>query len=97
MTECRFPEKRTYRTRELAREGMRQIRFAVGERYDTLYPYRCPDESHWHLSHYRQGRAVCPVCGKLVPSWFGGKVWIIAVHTRGLWPRPCAGEGMRAL
>lgn len=93
MTECRFAAKRTFPTREWARQGMRDIRAAVwarGVRYDTLYPYRCPNGSHWHLSHYRQGYAMCPVCGQRQQAWFGGKVWVIAAHGG------CAGEGQHA-
>lgn len=99
MSECPFPVKRTFRTRELARVGMKTIQWAVegqGSAYDTLYPYRCPNGRHWHLSHYRQGRVLCPVCQLKAPAWFGGKVWVISAHTAGLWPERCPGEGQHA-
>lgn len=79
---CGFPEKQWYRTRALARVGMADIQHYVehvkGGTYQTLHPYRCGN--HWHLSHYRQGKAVCPVCNQIRPAWFSGTAWIVAAH-----------------
>jgi hypothetical protein len=89
---CDFPAKRTFRTRELARAGAHEIRLHVGVAYQTLYPYKCPTERHWHLSHFRQGYAICPVCGYRKPAWRGA-VWVMAAHRNR--ETKCDGVGSR--
>ncbi|SHZ37959.1 Uncharacterised protein [Mycobacteroides abscessus subsp. abscessus] len=92
---CRYATKRLFPTRELAREGAQDIRTAVeaaGREYQTLYPYRCPDDAgHWHLSHYPQGYATCSLCRRRAAAWNGGKFWVMAAHTTN--DEPCRGVG----
>ncbi|AXN53323.1 hypothetical protein PBI_THONKO_51 [Mycobacterium phage Thonko] len=87
MTECRYPTKRRFDTRALAREGAANIRAVVearGEVFNTLYPYRCPSGPHWHLSSARQGFADCGQCGTRRPAWFDSvrREWVIYAHDR---------------
>ncbi|QIQ63311.1 hypothetical protein SEA_SETTECANDELA_195 [Mycobacterium phage Settecandela] len=93
--ECRHADKRAFHTRLAARLGAKKIREGVeahGGVYGTLYPYSCPDDSsHWHLTHRRQGYAMCPVCCTRAAAWFGGRVWIIAKHEQ------CRGVGHTAV
>jgi len=91
---CRYGRKRQFPTRELAREGAQDIRMTVeseGRTFQTLYPYRCPDAGHWHLSHYRQGYATCQYCRRRAAAWDGGQNWIMAAHTTN--DEPCLGAG----
>lgn len=92
---CRYAGKRLFPTNELAHEGAQRIRAKVeaeGRAYQTLYPYRCPDDrEHWHLSHYRQGYATCPDCHDRAEAWDGGARWIMAAHRAG--GAPCTGQG----
>lgn len=94
---CRYSTKRGYATRDLAREGANQIRLTVelrGGSYDTLYPYRCPDAKHWHLSHYRQGYADCTRCESRKPAWDGGMWWVMAEHINDHTEGRCEGSGL---
>jgi hypothetical protein len=81
---CRYSSKRSYGTRQQARDGARLIRAEVeyrGGRYQTLYPYKCPDLHHWHLSHYQQGFQTCPHCGCRTPAWRTDLgTWVISRH-----------------
>lgn len=92
---CRFSTKRQFPTREHARSGAESIRATVeaaGREYQTLYPYRCPDDAgHWHLSHYQQGYATCSWCRRRAKAWYGGKFWVMAAHTTD--DKPCLGVG----
>jgi hypothetical protein len=96
---CRYDNKRHYPTRKAARLGAEDIRTIVtnaGGQYDTLYPYPCPDEDHWHLSHYPQGYRDCPRCGERKPAWNGGKIWVMSAHA-GPDGDKCFGEGQAAI
>jgi hypothetical protein len=82
---CPYSTKRTYLTREEARAGADSIRAVVtarGGHYNTLYPYRCPGDEHWHLSSSRQGVKSCPTCGQRQPAWFDKRdqVWVVYAH-----------------
>lgn len=95
---CRYGAKRTFGSKEAATAGTQDIRArveAAGRVYTTLYPYACPDGDHWHLSHYPQGTATCPVCGREAPAWNGGKVWVISAHDHD--STTCAGMGKPAV
>lgn len=82
VPDCAHPDKRKYRSRSWADAGAKGIRKKVGETaYQTLYPYECPAGGHWHLSHYRQGKAKCPACQMPQAAWKGGEdYWVIAKH-----------------
>jgi hypothetical protein len=92
---CRFPAKRTFATRDKARAGAELIRQTVesqGGVYQTLYPYRCPENQHWHLSHYQQGYAVCSWCVQRRPAFKGGDdYWVLGNHRHD--GHPCGGSG----
>lgn len=80
---CRYETKRTFRTRDKARMGIKTIRYSVegrGIEFNTLYPFHCPDEDHWHLSHYRQGYQDCPGCGERMPFFTERHYWVIPTH-----------------
>lgn len=82
---CRYESKRRYASEPLAIQGAQDIREKVetaGRRYDTLYPYPCPDDNHWHLSHHEQGEISCPACRESAPAWklADSGSWIIAAH-----------------
>lgn len=83
---CRYANKMRFPTRAAARAGAHAIRIRVetaGGVFDTLYPYRCPDApKHWHLSHLRQSRQPCPVCGVRVAAWKpqGSGHWVLNQH-----------------
>lgn len=52
-SECRYPLKRAFETKQKAIEDAKAIKRMVEQRGDTysqLYPYRCPDGGHWHLT-----------------------------------------------
>lgn len=96
---CRYGDKRRFDTRDGARAGARTIKAAVEARggvYDTLHPYACPDgptqghPAHWHLSHFHQGTATCPVCSLIVRAWRADN-WVISGHYG------CPGEGRPGL
>lgn len=94
---CRYPEKHAFDTREAARDGTLIIRIKCmkdNREYQPLYPYKCPDAEHWHLSHYQQGTALCGTCNTVVPAW-KGSWWVIARHVDAEHV-PCRGEGSRA-
>ena len=86
MNECRYPTKRRYESEGEAVDGAQELRERVngrGRRFIPLYPYRCPESDHWHLSSARQGRATCPLCGVAdLPSWFDNQrqEWVIYAH-----------------
>lgn len=94
---CRYPSKQYYSTRVDAKQGAREIKRSVeseGGVYDQLYPYRCPDGNHWHLSHFQQGVKTCPRCGNPAPAWNGGDTWVIGFHKQ--WNgEKCYGESLR--
>lgn len=95
---CRYHRKRTYPTRKAARQGAEDIKTIVGHNggtYTQLYPYRCPDMEHWHLSHYPQGYRKCGTCGDRAPAWNGGKIWVTGAHLNAT-GEPCTGEGNEA-
>ena len=75
---------------------MHQIKAGVESRggvFDMLYPYRCPDAEHRHLSHYPQGTARCPVCGSEVAAFDVETAWVISPHRDG--DEPCPGEAAK--
>lgn len=85
MMACPYPTKRWYPTRRDARYGAESIREVVtarGGHYNTLYPFRCPGDDHWHLSSARQGAKVCPSCAQRHPAWFDSRrrEWVIYAH-----------------
>lgn len=93
---CTYPRKKKFANLNEAREGARAIEAHHGERYEPLYPYECPSGGHWHLSHYRQGEAVCPVCQIKRPAWRGGEsYWVISRHNIVGNAGACNGTGDR--
>ena len=93
---CTRPSKRKFGSEYAAKLGADQIKRSVGPNYDPLYPYQCPAGGHWHLSHYRQGTAKCPVCQLPKPAWRGGDAyWVIAKHMSVGNAGPCNGTGAR--
>lgn len=84
---CRYATKKLFATENDAEAGAVAIRAKVesaGGVFQTLYPYRCPDGDHWHVSHYRQSVFTCRECEQEVPAWSPreGK-WILTEHHRG--------------
>lgn len=93
---CRYARKRAYTTKRKARLGAMAIQAGVeasGREYQPLYPYRCPDGWHWHLSHFKQAKARCPQCHGEVPAWRGDH-WVISTHEVD--GAVCSGVGHRA-
>ena len=98
---CRFAAKRTYANEAEANAGTAEIRAtaeANGRVYQQLYPYKCPDAEHWHLSHYEQAVGHCPVCEAWHPAWRGStddERWIMSGHENADGAK-CSGEGQLA-
>lgn len=93
--ECRYQRKRRFLTSADAEAGARRIRAGVearGQRFVTLYPYRCPDGDHWHLSKSPQDTRDCPTCGQSRPSWLDPRrgEWVVYAH--GDCPTQAVGE-----
>lgn len=90
--------KRLYATKDEAVAGAAEIKVHVegfGRTYIALHPYKCPDYgTHWHLTHYQQGYAICPLCRRRAPAW-RGRVWIIGWHQIN--GARCDGVGQDAL
>lgn len=96
---CRFVTKRRFESSDAALSGAEAIRVTVqarGGRYDQLHPYLCPDAEHWHLSHYLQGTAVCPLCGENVPAFDVGTGWVVSPHGDRDGDTACLGTGLQA-
>lgn len=49
MPNCPTPKKRPFRSKAEAARWQRQRYFRKGKA--RLYPYLCPSEDHWHLTH----------------------------------------------
>ncbi|AII28256.1 hypothetical protein PBI_YUNGJAMAL_17 [Mycobacterium phage YungJamal] len=91
---CRYDTKYRFRDKDDAIDGAEQIKARKGEEYGQLYPYRCPDGDHWHLSHHEQGVERCRTCNRLAPAW-KAKAWVIGAHD-GPDGKRCEGIGQRA-
>lgn len=95
---CTFPQKKRCKTKQEAIELRDRMAKHFGDRYEPLYPYECPAGGHWHLSHYRQGKANCPVCQLHKPAWRGGEgYWVMAKHAATIdgITLVCTGTGAR--
>lgn len=93
---CRYSRKRAFADQAHAVAGAERIRITVGDEYDQLYPYPCPDGPHWHLSHYEQGTQRCGTCNRLVSAWKKRPDWwVIGTHLNN--GQPCVGEGTKAI
>lgn len=82
---CVYPDKKLFPTRDTARGGAREIKQKVqagGGTYTTLYPYKCPGRTHWHLTHHRQGTKACSYCGEKRPAWYDSRrrEWVVYAH-----------------
>ena len=94
---CTQPQEKKFPTRDGAKIGAEMIKARVGAGYQQLYPYECSAGGHWHLSHYRQGKARCPVCQLPRNAWRGGESywWVISRHSSFGKAGPCTGTGSR--